>query len=453
MGIRSLGAALQRQLKTAAQDFLVAKVRGGIGALRSFDNNPSDGQTVDLEDLDGGTWARYRWVPNNIDADDGNETIKLPSREFGRWKKTPFLGGVAGSVTAGAVSYDNSGSGLDADDVQEAIDEVVDDIAAIDLSTALSNNGSGNTSVGVPPSDGNPYIFRDLIPPQSLRAAAPIVAQRRDNASLPFGTENDTDILFGWSDENVGVLSVLGAVGRRMPPGTTDVPQGGVGQREILQAGSWLSTDVHANEFYAIGIGDDGKAYRHFNDNITGNAEVNYELLDENNFSSFLPPIVTLDDSRFLSFYDILSFPLTGFPVINAGNVGDVDLFSDVNILEAGTYIYSGTVFGKKDGGGTAVLEVRDQSTGPIPTPTVNPGGTPLEEAVAPDATHTGTQGLTVSGDGVYAQINFLFEIVLHQSFVDTVRIQIRELLADNSGPNSSDFQVRSALIQRFKVG
>lgn len=48
-------------------------------------------------------------------------------------------GGSGGSTTAENVSYDNTGSGLTADDVQEAIDELKQDIGAINTGFDIKN--------------------------------------------------------------------------------------------------------------------------------------------------------------------------------------------------------------------------------------------------------------------------------------------------------------------------
>lgn len=63
---------------------------------------------------------------------------------------TVFAGGAAGNIDASDVDYDNTGSGLTATDVQDAIDEVTDDVTGLKakVNTELSQSiSAGATSV------------------------------------------------------------------------------------------------------------------------------------------------------------------------------------------------------------------------------------------------------------------------------------------------------------------
>lgn len=62
---------------------------------------------------------------------------------------TVYAGGSVPSPTAADVSYDNTGSGLTATDVQDAIDEVLGDIPANAAALSYDNTGSGLTAANV----------------------------------------------------------------------------------------------------------------------------------------------------------------------------------------------------------------------------------------------------------------------------------------------------------------
>ena len=70
----------------------------------------------------------------------------MPSNDTENIYATEY-GGSGEPIPATKISYDNTGSGLSAEDVQEAIDEVVGDIALITNLPALPSDATAGTYV------------------------------------------------------------------------------------------------------------------------------------------------------------------------------------------------------------------------------------------------------------------------------------------------------------------
>lgn len=153
--------------------------------------------------------------------------------------------GVIGSSTAAGTSYDNTGSGLTATNVQDAIDEVVGDIPANAAALSYDNSGSGLTATNV----------QDAV--DELAAATPgawtLIGSATGVTPIPFVKANYTEMrVTGYINGTTNVVS-------------TDIMTADVNQYIIVggaysgaTSGYNLSVEVTASDVKIVAARDAG---------------------------------------------------------------------------------------------------------------------------------------------------------------------------------------------------